>query len=96
MCGEYEGKYNIVWNDRDVEMDLYASLDYNGEVDEIKITNTHYVDSNEPINPEEIQKEVEKQLCNEEWEFWGYHEDGKYSGEMDCVDYWRYKHGMDV
>ena len=26
MKGEFEGKYNIVWNDRDVEMDLYASL----------------------------------------------------------------------
>ena len=34
MKGEYEGKYSIVWDGCDIEMDLYASLDCEGDVDD--------------------------------------------------------------
>jgi len=97
MRGEYEGKFNIVWNDRDVEMDLYAALDYDGAIDDISITNAHYIDNDEPIEEEEIEKKVKDELCDKDWDFWGIHDkEDTYSGEMDCVDYWRYKHGMEV
>ena len=94
MKGEFEGKYNIVWNDRDVEMDLYASLDCEGDVDDVDIQKAHYVDDDELIEPELIEKAVRDSLSNEEWEFWGYGEDTDTS-EMDCVDRWKQAHGIE-
>ena len=94
MKGEYEGKYSIVWDDCDVEMDLYASLDCEGDVDDVDIQNAHYVDNDEPIEAELIEKTVRDSLGNEEWEFWGYGEDTDTSG-MDCVDRWRQAHGIE-
>lgn len=94
MKDEYEGKYSIVWNDRDVEMDLYADLDSEGDVADINISNAHYVDNNEPIEAEEIEAKVEEYLNDEEWEFWGYGEDTDTSG-MDCVDRFKQAHGIE-
>lgn len=94
MTAEYDGKYNIVWNERDVEMDLYADLDSDGEIADVNIENAHYIDNDEPIEAEEIEKKVYDELCNEEPSFWGIpdSDEDKYCGEMDCVDYWRYLH----
>lgn len=94
MTFEYDGKYNIVWNERDIEMDLYADLDSDGEIADVNISNAHYIDNDEPIEAEEIEKKVYDNLCNEEPSFWGIpdSEEDRYSGEMDCVDYWRYLH----
>lgn len=94
MTTEYDGKYNIVWNERDVEMDLYADLDSDGEIADVNISNAHYIDNDEPIEAEEIEKKVYDDLCNEEPSFWGIPdcEEDRYGGEMDCVDYWRYLH----
>lgn len=50
MTAEYDGKYNIVWNERDVEMDLYADLDGDGEIADVNIENAHYIDNDEPSN----------------------------------------------
>lgn len=96
MTAEYDGKYNIVWNERDVEMDLYADLDSDGEIADVNIENAHYIDNDEPIEAEEIEKKVYDDLCNEEPSFWGIPdcEDEDYSG-MDCVDRWKQAHGIE-
>ena len=60
MKGEYEGKYSIVWDGCDIEMDLYASLDCEGDVDDVDIQNAHYVDNDEPIEAELIEKELQE------------------------------------
>lgn len=95
MTAEYEGKYNIVWNDRDVKMDLYADLDSDGEIADVNIENAHYIDNDEPIEAEEIEAKVKDYLGDEEPSFWGIPEDDEDVGGMDCVDRWRASHGIE-
>lgn len=96
MTAEYEGKYNIVWNDRDVEMDLYADLDYDGEIADVNIENAHYIDNDEPIEAEEIEKKVKDNLGDEEPSFWGIPEEPDEDVDgMDCVDRWKASHGIE-
>jgi hypothetical protein len=97
MAGEFEGKYSIVWNNRDVEMDLYADLDSDGDIADIDISNAHYVDNDEPIEVEEIEVKVEECLRYEDWEFWGYSEedDDVDNCGMDCVDRFKQAHGIE-
>lgn len=97
MFYEYDGKYNIVWNDRDVEMDLYTDMYADGDIADVNISNAHYIDNDEPIDEEEIEAKVKEYLCDEPPSFWGIPEEpeDKYMGEMDCVDYWKYTHGIE-
>ena len=96
MFDKYEGKYNIVWNGRDVEMDLFADLDSDGEIADVNIENAHYIDNDEPIEAEEIEKEVKDCLCDEEPHFWGVPEEpDEDCGGMDCVDRWKQQHGIE-
>ena len=94
MIFEYDGKYNIVWNGRDVEMDLYTDMYANGDIADVNISNAHYIDNDEPIEAEEIEAKVKEELYDEPPSFWGIpdSEEDRYGGEMDCVDYWRYIH----
>ncbi len=95
MSYEYEGEYGIVWNNRDVEMNLYADLDCVGDIADIKISNAHYIDNNEPVAAEEIEAIVIDYLSDESPSFWGIPEsnDEDYPCGMDCVDWARYQHG---
>ena len=94
MFYEYEGKYNIVWNDRDVEMDLYADLYGEGEIADVNIENAHYIDNDEPIEAEEIEAKVKDYLGDEPPSFWGIPEEPDEDvGGMDCVDRWKASHG---
>jgi len=97
MIYEYEGKYNIVWNDRDVEMDLYADLYGDGDIADVNISNAHYIDNGELIEAEEIETKVKDCLCDESPSFWGVPEaeEDDYPCGMDCVDVWKYTHGIE-
>lgn len=106
----YQGKYSIVWNNREVVMDLEASAyswyqkgsyyepeDWGIEVDDFTITNAYYVDTGDLIPAEEIEDEVGNKLAGEDDYFWGnIEEDHEDSDGMDCVDRWNVAHGIEV
>lgn len=96
MIYEYEGKYNIVWNNRDVEMDLYTDLYADGDIADVNISNAHYIDNDEPIDEAEIEAKVKEYLYDEPPSFWGIPEENDDDvGGMDCVDRWKQAHGIE-
>ena len=102
---------SIVHNGRDVEFKLYATAycyyskatrndpeESGTEIEDLIISDAHYVDTNESVDSDEIYDEVEKDINDNFERYFTYEEDeeDRYSSEMDCVDRWRVAHGIEV